>query len=65
MRHRAYLNSSNACKGPEVTIADPREVFLYALHQAAGHIQAVVGTVERLRSESHGSIVAVVLFCQI
>lgn len=65
VRHRAYLNSSNACKGPEVTIANPREVLLYALQQATGDVQAVVGTVERLRGESHGSIVAVVLFCQI
>jgi hypothetical protein len=59
VRPRAYLNGSNACKGPEVTIANPREVLLYALQQATGDIQAVVGTVERLRGESHGSIVAV------
>lgn len=65
MRHRAYLDSSNARKGPEVTIANPGEVLLYALQQGTGDAQAVVGTVERLRCESHGSIVAAVSFSQI
>ena len=53
------LDGSNTSKGPQVTVADPRELDLDLLQQNSSYIQAVVGTVDRLGFKAHGSIVAV------
>ena len=53
------LDGSNTSKSPQVTVTDPRELDLDLLQQNSCHIQAVVGTVDRLGFKAHGSIVAV------
>ena len=52
------LDGSDTSKGPQVTVADPRELGLDLFHQGSGNIQAVIGTMDGLGLEAHGGIVA-------
>ncbi|KAI6760215.1 hypothetical protein HG531_013416 [Fusarium graminearum] len=52
------LDSTNAGKDPEIRVGDPRELLLDRLKEVTGSGQTGVGTVVRLRSESHGSSIA-------
>ena len=52
------LDGGNTSKSPQVTVTDPRELGLDFLQQGSCNIQAVVSTVEGLRLETHGGIVA-------
>lgn len=53
------LDGSNTTKGPQVTVADPRELRLDLLQQGSCNMQAVIGIVDGLGLEAHGSIVAI------
>lgn len=53
----SLLDSGDTAEGPEVTVRDPGELLLDALHVVAGNVEAVVGTVAALVGETHGSVV--------
>jgi len=41
-----FLNGSDPCEGPEVTVAYPGELFLDLFHHTAGDLEACVGIVK-------------------
>ena len=58
------LDGSDTSKGPQVTVADPRELSLDLFHQGSGNVQAVIGTMEGFGLEAHGGVVAMhSLYC--
>ena len=58
-RSSHLLNGGNTTKGPQVTVADPGEFGLDLLQQGSGNRQTVIGTMESLGFETHGSEVAI------
>jgi hypothetical protein len=48
LRASHLLNGSNTTKSPEITIRDPWELLLNALHQFTRNVKAGVGAVKRL-----------------
>lgn len=56
-KRNAHLDSTNAGKSPEVTIANPVKLGLDLFHQCTSDVETIVCTVKSLRFEAHCSIV--------
>lgn len=57
-RQHTDLDSADTSQGPQVTIADPRELCLDFLHEIASNVETIVRAVKSLRLETHSGIVA-------
>ena len=58
LRATHLLYGADTAERPEVTVGDPRELLLDALHELACDLQAGVRAVLRLRVKTHSGIVA-------
>jgi hypothetical protein len=56
------LDSSNTSECPKITIANPIKFLLYLLQYTTSNVETIVGAMESLGFETHGGIVAVLVY---